>query len=194
MDETARAGAPDAPDPERDTASSDRGEPARAEAVPPPDGGAAPPPDGGAAPGPPGDGDSWPALEPASAGAPRPELDPAIKAAGVWLHLFSRTVKTCRLYEATNPTVLKFREELTPELAAMLERHGAVTYQFSADDVSCGGQPLASARARDSSLAFAFYRDGVRGLTFRPGADERECNAVVNAVLGVTGQNLDGDD
>src|SRR5437773_6831766 len=76
----------------------------------------------------------------------------------------------------------------------MLERHGAVTYQFSADDVSCGGQPLASARARDSSLAFAFYRDGVRGLTFRPGADERECNAVVNAVLGVTGQNLDGDD
>jgi HEAT repeat protein len=69
-----------------------------------------------------------------------------------------------------------------------------VTYRFTAEDVTCEGQSLYSARSRDDNLAFAFYRDGVRGLTLQPGADERECNALVDAVLSVTGQNLDGDD
>ena len=39
-------------------------------------------------------------------------LDPAVKAAALWLHMFSRTLKTCRLYDAGNPTVQRFRDEL----------------------------------------------------------------------------------
>jgi hypothetical protein len=108
--------------------------------------------------------------------------------------MFARTLKTCRLYDAGNPTVVRFREELARTFEQLLAEHGAVTYRFSAADVTCDGQSLYPARSREDNLAFAFYRDGVRGLTLSPGADARECDALVDAVLGVTGQNLDGDD
>lgn len=121
-------------------------------------------------------------------------LDPSVKAAAQWLHMFSRTLKTCRLYDAANPTVQRFRDELARALDETLATHGAITYRFSAEEVTCDGHPVYTARSRDDSLSFAFYRDGVRGLTLQPGVDERECLAIVDAVLGVTGQNLDGDD
>jgi len=121
-------------------------------------------------------------------------LEPAVKAASVWLHMFARTLKTCRLYDTGNPAAVRFREELARVLRQLLTEHGAVTYRFTADDVTCAGQSLYPARSRDDNLAFAFYRDGVRGITITPGAEPRECDALVDAVLGVTGQNLDGDD
>src|SRR5690348_17132761 len=124
----------------------------------------------------------------------RAQLEPAVKAAGLWLNMFARTLKTCRLYDAGNPAAVRFREELAKALKQLLSEHGAVTYRFTADDVTCNDHSLYPARSRDDNLAFAFYRDGVRGLTITPGAEARECDALVDAVLGVTGQNLDGDD
>ena len=124
----------------------------------------------------------------------RAALAPAVKAASVWLHMFARTLKTCRLYDAGNPAAVRFREELAKSLRQLLTEHGPVTYRFTADDVTCEEQSLYPARSREDNLAFALYRDGVRGLTISPGAEPRECDALVDAVLGVTGQNLDGDD
>ena len=121
-------------------------------------------------------------------------LEPAVKAAAMWLHMFSRTLKTCRLYDAGNPTVQRFRDELVRALDETLAAFGAITFRFTADEVTCDGQPVYTARTRDDNLAFAFYRDGVRGLTLQPGIDAPECLAIVDAVLGVSGQNLDGDD
>jgi HEAT repeat protein len=127
-------------------------------------------------------------------GAARAQLEPAVKAAGVWLQMFARTLKTSRLYDAGNPAAVRFREELARALRQLLTEHGAVTYRFTADDVSCDGHSLYAARSREDNLAFPFFRDGVRGITITPGAEPRECDALVDAVLGVTGQNLDGDD
>jgi hypothetical protein len=124
----------------------------------------------------------------------RAPADPAVKAAASWLGMFVRTLKTCRLYDTGNPTVLKFREELAASLHELVEQQGAVTYRFTADTVTCQDQPIYAARSREDNLAFAFYRDGVRGLTLAPGAAARESEALVDAVLAVTGQNLDGDD
>src|SRR6266511_2398384 len=121
--------------------------------------------------------------------APRQGMDPAVKAAGIWLHTFARTLKTCRLYDAANPAAVRFREELARSLGLLLADHGPVTFRFTADDVTCDGQSLYPARSREDNLAFAFFRDGVRGLTLEPGTSERECNAIVDAVLSVTGQN-----
>lgn len=137
-------------------------------------------------------------VPPASSGhAPGAEpvaKDPALKAAGQWLNLFARTLKTCRLYDSGNPAVQKFREELTSALELMLHQHGEVTYRFAAEDVTYEGQSLYSARSREDNLAFAFFRDGLRALTLRPGITPEECLAIVDAVLSVTGQNLDDDD
>ena len=124
----------------------------------------------------------------------RRHSDAHVKAAGGWIAHFARTLKTCRLYDGTNPTVIRFREELALAAARLVEEHGSVTFHFESDDVTCDTVSLYPARSRDDNMAFAFHRDGVRGITLNPGLDLREVDALVDCVLAVSGQNLDDDD
>lgn len=123
-----------------------------------------------------------------------PEQEAAVKAASAWVNQLARTLKTCRLYDANNPTVLRFRDDLSSALRRVLEEHGAMTLRFTAEDVLCEGQSLYPARSRDDNLALAFYQDGIRALTLAPGADAREVEALLDGVLQVSGQAQGQDD
>ncbi len=123
-----------------------------------------------------------------------PEQEAAVRAAEVWVNHLARTLKTCRLYDANNPTVIRFREELAQALAHTLEEHGPLTLEFTSDDVLCDGVSLYPARSRDDNLALAFYRDGVHTLTFSPGIEPAEVEGFLDAVLLVTGQNAGEND
>ena len=129
-----------------------------------------------------------------SASPPRVSSDATVKAAAQWISLFARTLKTCRLYDRANPTVVKFREELMQAASQLLDEHGTITFRFVSDDVLIEDVSLHKARSRDDNLAYPFHRDGVRAVTLQPGLDARELDALVDAVLAVTGQNLDDDD
>jgi len=120
--------------------------------------------------------------------------DPAFKAVAAWIGQLARTLKTCRLYHATNPTVLRFRVELFEALARLTTDQGAITYRFTADDVLYEDASLYPAKSRDDNLALAFHRDGVRGITFAPAVTQRELDALVDAVLVVSGQAHSEDD
>ena len=117
-----------------------------------------------------------------------------MRAAEVWVNHLARTLKTCRLYDANNPTVIRFREELAQALTRTLEEHGPLTLQFTSDDVLCDGDSLYPARSRDDNLALPFYRDGVHALTFSPGIEPAEVEAFLDALLLVTGQNAGEND
>jgi hypothetical protein len=123
-----------------------------------------------------------------------PEQEAAARAAGVWVNHLARTLKTCRLYDANNPTVIRFREELARALDRALEEHGALTLRFTSDDVLCEGTSLYPARSRDDNLALPFYRDGIHAITFSPGVAAQEIETFLDAVLQVTGQNAGEDD
>ncbi len=117
-----------------------------------------------------------------------------VKAAGALLNQFARTLKTCRLYDGANPTVVKFREDLTISARGLLNKYGEIAYTFHSDDVLFGETSLYPARSRDDNLALAFYRDGVRTLTLHRGIEPREIEALIDSVLQVTGQNPSDDD
>ena len=123
-----------------------------------------------------------------------PEQEAVARAAGVWVNHLARTLKTCRLYDANNPTVIRFREELAQALTRVLEEHGALTLNFTSDDVLCEEQSLYPARSRDDNLALPFYRDGIHALTFSPGVAPAEIETLLDAVLQVSGQNAGEDD
>lgn len=127
-------------------------------------------------------------------GKERTQPDAVVKAAAAWIAQFARTLKTCRLYDGTNPTVIRFREELGAAGTRLVDEHGAILLHFDSDDVTFDGISLYPARSRDDNLAFAFHRDGVRGITLNPGLEAREVDALVECVLAVSGQNLDDDD
>ncbi len=125
--------------------------------------------------------------------APR-ELDAATKVVTAWVNQLGRTLKTCRLYDGNNPTVIRFREELFAALVRLLDEHGAFTLKFSPEDVLFEEASLYPARSRDDNLALPFHRDGIRGLTFSPGVEARELDVLLDSVLQVSGQNFGQDD
>ncbi len=142
------------------------------------------------------------AHSPVASGAPRQDdpsaadrpPDATVKVVAAWINQFARTIKTSRLYHATNPTVVRFREELRAALTRLLEEVGPVTYRFSADDILYEGVSLYPAKSRDDNLALPFHRDGVRALTFNPGVEARELDALVDALMLATGQvHIDDD-
>jgi hypothetical protein len=123
-----------------------------------------------------------------------PEQAATARAAGVWVNHLARTLKTCRLYDANNPTVIRFREELAQALTRLLDEHGVLTLQFASDDVLCEGQSLYPARSRDDNLALPFYRDGVQAIHFSPGVALAEIETFLDALLQVSGQHAGEDD
>ena len=125
--------------------------------------------------------------------APR-ELNAASKAVTAWVNQLGRTLKTCRLYDGNNPTVIRFREELFGALTRLLDEHGAFTLKFTAEDVLFEESSLYPARSRDDNLALPFHRDGIRGLTFSPGIQAGEADVLLDSILQVSGQNFGQDD
>jgi hypothetical protein len=88
-------------------------------------------------------------------GDPAPEQDHAVKAAAAWLNQFARTLKTCRLYDQNNPTVVRFREDLTQALRRLLGEFGTLRYRFTSEDVLFGDESLYPARSRDDNLPYS---------------------------------------
>ena len=122
------------------------------------------------------------------------EPDATAKAVASWVNHLGRTLKTCRLYDGNNPTVIRFREELGAALARLLNEHGAITLRFTDEDLFYEDQSLYPARSRDDNLALAFHRDGIRSLTLSPGIEQRELEQLLDAILQVSGQNFAQDD
>ena len=117
-----------------------------------------------------------------------------VKATAAWVNQLARTLKTCRLYDANNPTVIKFREDLASALAQVLADHGRVVLAFTSNDVLTREVSLYPARSREDNLALPFYRDGIRSIAFEPGITPKEVEALLDAVLHVTRHETSEDD
>src|SRR5258705_8319512 len=115
------------------------------------------------------------------------ENEPLTRAVGAWVQQFARTLKNYRLYDARNPTVVRFRQQLVAGLHQLIREHGSFTLRFGPEDVTCEGASLYAAKSRDDNFSLPFYRDGIRALTFVDGVEPREIDALVSALLHVTG-------
>jgi len=122
------------------------------------------------------------------------DLEPVVRAIGAWVQQFGRTIKNCRLYDAGNATALRFRQQLLVSLQQVLREHGTFNLRFGASDVTFEGVSLYPAKSRDDNLALPFYRDGVRAITFHTGVGADELDALVSALLRVTGPDATGDE
>jgi len=128
------------------------------------------------------------------AGSTSPPESPIVHAASVWTGKLARTLKNCRLYDAGNPAVLRLREELATSLVQLLDEHGPLTLRCTSSDILCGETSLYPARSRDDNLGMVFFRDGIHSIVFSPGIDRRETDALLDALLQVTGRAGDEED
>ncbi len=121
--------------------------------------------------------------------SPHPRADVA-----AWVHQLSKTLKTCRLYDSENPTVIRFREDLGRGLGQLLERGGPLTLHFTSNDVVYEDVSAIDARSREENLARPFHRDGILAITFLPGIEPDEVETFVDCVLRVTGPRTSDED
>jgi HEAT repeat protein len=118
----------------------------------------------------------------------------AVREVSGWVNQLVRTLKTCRLYDRNNPTVVRFREDLHRDLARLLERSGALKLDITSRALHHEGAAVYTSRTRDENLPATLYRDGIRALTFQTGFEAQELDAFLDQIIRVTAPGMDADD
>lgn len=122
-------------------------------------------------------------------------VDPStLREATAWAVQLVRTLKTCRLYDANNPAVVRFREELVHALNEFLQRFGALRLEVTSKALLYAGQPVLTARSRDDNLAGVLHRDGIRVMTLEVGIEAREVESLLDQILHMSGPSAGDDD
>jgi hypothetical protein len=104
----------------------------------------------------------------------------------LWVGQLARAIKNCRLYDRQPAVVTRLGTELTGWLSPQLDRSGALTLQFTGQDILLDRYSLLAEPSTKEDLAQAFHRDGVRSLTFKPGIEPEEIGALLD-ILSRTG-------
>src|SRR5688500_5518053 len=88
--------------------------------------------------------------------------------------LVQQIVKSARahqIYDVANPVYQRFVTNLRETFASLLARGSMLHFELTDDAMMWEGQRISPGEAKEN-LAFLFFRDGVRSLTFLPGFEE----------------------
>ena len=97
-----------------------------------------------------------------------------VKSAKALVQTFLQTVKGYRLYEANHPILTKFLERLKKDFDKYFEELSSFSLQISEHRLSYHGNVVYESEDVKESLAFLFYKDGVRELRFLKGLEFNE--------------------
>src|SRR4030065_1499089 len=82
---------------------------------------------------------------------------------------FIKAIKAFRFYPPDNPTLKGFRDNVLKKFQFFLNKYNIFTLQIGEYDFSYNGKVLYENRDVKASLAFLFYKDGLRELRFLKG-------------------------
>ena len=85
---------------------------------------------------------------------------------------FIKAVKTHRFYPPDNPILKGFQELLPKKFQFFLNKYYSFVFQIGEFTLSYRGKVLYENRDVKTSLAFLFYKDGIRELRFMKGLEE----------------------
>lgn len=101
-------------------------------------------------------------------------LEEAAKSAKSLIQTFLQTVKGYRLYESNHPILNKFLERLKKDFDRYFEEFGVFSLQIGEHQLIYHGKVVYESQDVKESLAFIFYKDGIRDLRFYRGLEFEE--------------------
>ena len=120
-------------------------------------------------------------------------LSPGAQAAARWFQQLARGMRVCRLYPRDNPTVVQIQDQLLTQLNKNLADHGAARLRITPTEIWLVDEPIVHQplnpenvdplSAKADRLPFIFYRDGLRGLAFKPDIPAAEFDAFFHAMV-----------
>ncbi|HET9940778.1 MAG TPA: HEAT repeat domain-containing protein [Candidatus Eisenbacteria bacterium] len=105
-----------------------------------------------------------------------------VKRVADWIGALVRTIKATRTYLSNNPTLHKFQVELESRTWSCLKEAGDITLVVQQFDLLYENYSVYHNADRNDSLAFRFYGDGVRVITFREGLEPHELRAFIDVL------------
>ncbi len=106
----------------------------------------------------------------------------------------SKALRAYQLYDPNNPVYKRFVANFGEALDRIWDTHDAVQILIDEDRLSWMGEEVYQNENRADSLAFMFYRDGIRDLTFRQGIEEREIEGLLEVLHRTRDARGEGED
>lgn len=109
-----------------------------------------------------------------------------VKRVADWIQTLVRTVKAMRMYLPNNPTLHKFQGDLEGRTWSVLKEIGDITMSVQQFDFLFENYSVYHNAAREESLAFRFYADGVREITIKEGLEPAELRGFLDVLKRAT--------
>jgi hypothetical protein len=105
-----------------------------------------------------------------------------VKSTKALIQTFLQTVKAYRLYEASHPLLSKFLDRLRNDFDHYFHEFDSFSLQVGEDQLFFRGKTVYESEEVKESLAFAFYKDGIREIRFFQGLEFKEIVDFLNIV------------
>ena len=111
------------------------------------------------------------------------EADEELLLARDLMRSFIKGIKAFQFYPPDNPILKGFRELVPKKFNFFLNKYNSFIIQIGEYDLSFKGKVLYENRNIKNSLAFLFYKDGLRELRFMKGLEEWEIQGLIEIIV-----------
>ncbi len=108
--------------------------------------------------------------------------------------VLGKALRAFQLYDENNPVRQRFVESLRQAVTQLWAECDRLTLSVEEDRLVLGDQEVYRAESRSDSLAFLFFKDGVREITFLPGLEEDELVRFLSVLQRARKLTPEGDD
>ena len=105
-----------------------------------------------------------------------------------------KTFRAYQLYDENNPVRRRFVDQLRTEFLGLWEDLEALVVTIDEDHMYLQGSEVYKSENRNDSLAFLFFKDGVREITFSPGLETDELEDFLSVLQRARKLVPEGDD
>jgi hypothetical protein len=115
-------------------------------------------------------------------GLDKKELEEEVKSTRSLINTFLQTLKAYRLYESNHPILSKFLDRMRNDFAQYFDEFDSFSLQVREHRLFHRGEVVYESQDVKDSLAFAFYKDGIREIRFYKGLEDGEVFDFLNLV------------
>jgi hypothetical protein len=101
-------------------------------------------------------------------------LEEEVKSTRALIQTFLQTLKGFRLYEANHPLLSKFQDRLKHDFEAYFNEFDSFSLQVGEHKLFYSGKVIYESEDVKESLAFVFFKDGIREIRFFKGIELKE--------------------
>jgi len=109
-------------------------------------------------------------------------------------NLLIKTLKIFCIYPADNPIPKEFRQNFFKKLSAYLQQNEELKFRVDQSKLFYKDKVVLKEEKKEEGISFAFYRDGIREITFQRGMDQEELFAFLEIISRGLKSTLPEDD